>query len=254
MDKETIKNNFDRYADMYDGYSDVQRFCAHRLLEILDTASPENILDIGCGTGWYTGRLSELFPDANIDAFDISPNMISYAKSLYSYDNINFKVSDAEKFDFEKSYDLITSNASLQWFSDLPKSFKNFNSLLNEDGIFVVSVFGPQTFIELHKALVKFLGDDALISASHFVAEDMLKDSLSQSFKNVVIKRVVYQEEHEHLFSLLKKIKYTGTRGVGVLREQGWHRKNISELERIYKELFGKIVVTNEVFICKGYK
>lgn len=254
MNKTIIKSNFDRYADMYDEHSDIQRFCANKLLEDLDELNPVNILDVGCGTGWYTGRLSECFVSSNIDALDIAPNMIAYAKDLYGYDNIEFHVADVETYDFDKTYDLITSNASLQWLVDLPLALAKFNDLLNDAGVFLVSVFGPQTFKELHSSLVKFLGQDALISANQFVAEDVLKGFIQDSFAEVSVKRVVYKEEHRNLLSLLKKIKYTGTRGLGVLRDEGWHRSTIDELEKVYRELHGKIVATNEVFICKGLK
>lgn len=254
MNKNVIRSNFDRYADMYDQHSDVQRFVANKLLEELEGLKPQNILDIGCGTGWYTGRLSEFFVEAKIDALDIAPNMIAYAKDLYGYDNINFRVADAETFNFENKYDLISSNASLQWLDDLPKALSKFNDLLREDGLFLVSIFGPATFKELHSSLMKYLGEDAIISAKQFMAEDSLKLFLEQSFSVVELKRVVYQEEHENLLSLLKKIKYTGTRGKGVLKEEGWHRNTINELETIYRELYGRIIATNEVFICKGKK
>lgn len=254
MSKEVIKNNFDRYADMYDQHSDVQRFIAHKLLEELGELNPTDILDVGCGTGWYTGRLSEFFVDAQIDALDIAPNMIAYAKDLYGYDNINFMVADAENFNFNKQYDLISSNASLQWLADLPRTLKKFNSLLSKDGLFLVSIFGPETFKELHCSLVKYLGEDAIISAQQFIAAEKLKEYLQENFSDVEVKRVVYQEEHTNLLSLLKKIKYTGTRGNGVLKDEGWHRSTIKDLEKIYKQSYGKITATNEVFICKGRK
>lgn len=254
MFKDIVKSNFDRYADMYDQHSDVQRFIANKLLEELQGLKIKEILDVGCGTGWYTGRLSELFVEANIDALDIAPNMIAYAKNLYGYDNICFMVADAELYNFEKKYDLISSNASLQWFADLPKTLMKFNQLLSDDGIFLVSIYGPETFKELHASLVEYLGKDALISAKQFLSADDLKNYFDRTFLDVEIKRVVYQEEHSNLLSLLKKIKYTGTRGNGVLKDEGWHRSTIKDLEAVYRKLYGKIVATNEVYICKGKK
>lgn len=75
---------------------------------------PNNILDIGCGPGNSTAVLKTVFPQADILGVDNSENMIKKAKEAYS--NINFQICDitteSDKLD---SYDIIFSNACLQW-------------------------------------------------------------------------------------------------------------------------------------------
>ena len=41
-----------------------------------DSIKIKNILEIGCGTGYLTRALIELFPSAHITAVDIAPGMI----------------------------------------------------------------------------------------------------------------------------------------------------------------------------------
>lgn len=68
-----------------------------------------NILDVGCGKGLITRHLNDSFPNAKIDAIDISEKAIKYAKEIKC--NINFLVSNAELFKgFEYNYDAIILN------------------------------------------------------------------------------------------------------------------------------------------------
>lgn len=72
------------------------------------------IVDIGCGPGNSTAVLKEVFPNAKILGIDNSDTMIMKAKEKYT--DIDFSVCSAE--DLTGSYDLIFSNACLQWIPD----------------------------------------------------------------------------------------------------------------------------------------
>ena len=50
---------------------------------------------------------------------------------------------------------------------------------------------------------------------------------------------------------LLKKIKYTGTRGNGIYSKPLWTPQMMDMLERIYREKFN-LVSTSQVFFCRG--
>ena len=252
MKKEIIKQNFSRHATLYDRYSDVQRHIASLLLERLNGFSPEAILDIGCGTGWYTNKLSEKYPRSSIQAIDISSNMIECAKEVCNVNNIEFIVGDAEKAVFDRYYDLITSNATLHWFSDLPAALLKFSSILNNEGLFICSIFGPDTYSELSVVLEKFLGEESHISSRNFMTKEEVQENLEKSFSNVTLDHVIYRENYSSLLELLKKIKYTGTRGLGINNAFALSRGEIVEMEKIYIATFGKITATNEIFICRG--
>lgn len=51
------------------------------------------------------------------------------------------------------SVDLVLSNLALHWVNDLPTVLKQINSVLKPDGVFLLSMFGPDTLYELRVAL-----------------------------------------------------------------------------------------------------
>ena len=78
-------------------------------------ATPQRLLDVGCGTGALTRQLTRLA--LPIDAIDISPVMIARGKRLPNGTNplIHWVVGAIETAPVTPPYDLITAGESLQW-------------------------------------------------------------------------------------------------------------------------------------------
>ena len=150
MDKKIIAKNFSRYASIYDKYADVQMQAALGLIFLAKEDNLKNILEFGCGTGIYTLLLRDKFKRASIRAVDISDKMIAVAQEKLKLKGIEFNVADAENISFDQKFDLITSNATVQWFEDLGNSLSKFKSMLKNGGIVSFSAFGPSTFFELN--------------------------------------------------------------------------------------------------------
>ena len=254
INKEVIQKNFSSYAACYDEYSAVQDLCGLKLIESIKTDGFCAILDIGCGTGTYTGLLKYKFPLAKIKAVDISQDMVQIAKRKSICQGIDFIVADAEKLHLEHSFDLISSNVSFQWFGDLEKTLFSYKELLNENGIIAFSMFGPRTFFELNSCLKQLSAGDASITSIGFVRKEKLEKTLQSIFKDVSVSEQIIEEEAVSLPELLRKIKYTGTRGAGVNKKGFWTPRMIDKLEQIYREKFGKIIVTYQVFFCQAVK
>lgn len=84
-----------------------------------------NILDLGCGNGWFSGELSKSF-NHNFYCLDVNFYELRQAARLFGGENIKFIYGDLFKMEIAKnSFDLIVMNSSLQYFG-------NFNSLLKE--------------------------------------------------------------------------------------------------------------------------
>ncbi len=98
--------------------------------------NPKTIVDIGCGPGNSTKVLRNVFPDASIVGIDNSPNMIEKAKSEHI--DIDFRLCDALSLDGK--YDLLFSNACLQWIPDHDTLIPSLMGKLNEGGILAVQV------------------------------------------------------------------------------------------------------------------
>jgi trans-aconitate 2-methyltransferase len=82
------------------------------LLGRVDVAKPHRIVDLGCGSGELTATLLSRWPDAEIEAFDSSPEMIAAAPEVAG---VRFSVGDVESWRPKGPVDLIVSNAVLQW-------------------------------------------------------------------------------------------------------------------------------------------
>lgn len=92
--------------------------------------NPKSILDIGCGPGNSTKKLSLFFPSADILGIDNSNNMLS--KAALEYPDIKFKrCTIPDELDQLNNFDLIFSNACLHWIPHhetlLPKLIKKLN-------------------------------------------------------------------------------------------------------------------------------
>ena len=247
--KDVIKTNFSRYAAYYDAHSTVQDRAGAKLLAGLDAEGFGKILDIGCGTGNYTGRLRDKFGEAEITAVDISGEMIEIAKHKLPNAKINFIVADGETAQFDDSFDLITSNACFQWFGNMSRAVTNYKKLLNEGGTISFSMFGPQTFCELRESLGQLYKKDVTISSSAFIDIDRLSEILEENFDSVSIDEQICKETYNSLWDLLSAIKYTGTQGFGV-NGGSISKRQIAQLEQIYKERFKDITATYQIFYC----
>ncbi len=252
MDKEIITRNFSRYAHLYDKYADVQKTAALEILSRIGGGKFNKVLEVGCGTGNYTVLLKKHLKEARITAIDISPKMIEIAKNKLQDENVEFIVGDAESESFSgKQYDLITSNACFQWFSDLESALARYKILLNKGGSIIFSIFGPLTFRELNYALGYVLGD-ASVTATNFMAKDDILRILSNNFSELKINELEYEESFVNLLALLNKIKYTGIRGNGLGNKMPFSSRHLKAIEEVYLNKFHKIKATYQVFSCWG--
>ena len=89
IDKQQVKSHFSKNASNYNQYAHVRKKMKDILIKFIlqnnkDFNEIKNILEIGCGTGYLTSTLAEIFPSAHITAVDIAPGMISEIKSKFT--------------------------------------------------------------------------------------------------------------------------------------------------------------------------
>jgi trans-aconitate 2-methyltransferase len=94
---------------------------------------PENIIDIGCGPGNSGQVLISRWPNAKLLGIDSSEAMIAQAKK--DYPRQEWIVSDALKFISPIKFDVVFSNATIQWIPDHEKLLNGFCSLLSDNGV-----------------------------------------------------------------------------------------------------------------------
>lgn len=82
------------------------------LLSLVEVHPNLKVVDLGCGTGELTRNLADVLPNSNVTGLDSSEQMLEKAASLSS-PNLRFEPGDQSQLTGE--WDLIFSNAALQW-------------------------------------------------------------------------------------------------------------------------------------------
>jgi malonyl-CoA O-methyltransferase len=253
MDKKIIKNNFGRYAHLYDKYSSIQEKIAAELSEKVTSNGLRNILELGCGTGNFTRLLRNKFKQARLKALDLSPEMVAVCRKKLPESGLEFIIADAEELDLRESFDLVASNATFQWFSDLEGTLTKFAVCLRRGGEIIFSTFGPKTFYELDWVL-RSLFKGAAVAATFFTPREELEELLRKKFQNSRVFEKIHRESFSSLRDLLRKIKYSGIRGNGLGKKRFFNRRNLDKMQELYLDKFKGISVTYQVFYCQGVK
>ncbi|MBP7175351.1 MAG: methyltransferase domain-containing protein [Thermoclostridium sp.] len=124
------------------------------LLNRIDTVNPEKIADLGCGPGNSTQVLAQRFKDAYILGVDSSQNMITAAEEKYP--ELDFKICDisCELSQLDHDFDIVFSNACIQWVPDHPGLIPRMLGLLKEGGVLAVQI--PMNFDEpIHRIIME---------------------------------------------------------------------------------------------------
>lgn len=159
INKDRVRAHFDRHAHEYDTYALVQVEMMKLLLANVAQipTAPATILEVGCGTGRLTEQLLLRFPEACVTAIDLAPAMLEQTRVRVAreLERVTLVCADAEAWvaDCTEQYDLIVSNATLQWFADAPSAVLRMRERLTPvTGQLHVTTLGPGTFHEFHRA------------------------------------------------------------------------------------------------------
>ena len=220
MNKDLIQKRFAKNLDTYNDNAKIQKKMAERLLSFLDRKDFNDILEIGCGTGFLTQLVNEKFSFKTYTANDIVESCEKYVKEINP--KINFIPADIEKAveNSDKKYDLIISNAVFQWVENLESFIKLLVSKLNDGGVLLFSTFGPENFREVNFVLGKKLP---------YYSTNELQEIIKG------YKSVVEQEMHVMAFKTPKDIlKHIKSTGVNALEMVSWTKTDMQKFENGY--------------------
>ena len=149
----TVCRRFSAAAGTYDAHAVVQNAIATKLAFLISsTPSVGRILEVGCGTGVFTRHLLGRFPHAAIDAIDLSPTMIDFARGNFAAaPTLHWQAADARSFR-GGPYELIASNCAMHWIDPLIEGLDNLARLLKPRGELTFSIMLDGTFQELREA------------------------------------------------------------------------------------------------------
>ncbi|SEQ96504.1 Methyltransferase domain-containing protein [Faunimonas pinastri] len=111
------------------------------------------VLDLGAGTGLFSGMILDGSPAAHLHLLDASPSMLDEArKRLHRYEGIEFSVGDMAAGDLGGPFDLVVSALAIHHLDNAAKRdlFLRIRRSLAPGGLFVNAeqVLGPTPRIE----------------------------------------------------------------------------------------------------------
>ncbi|WP_405582467.1 trans-aconitate 2-methyltransferase [Streptomyces sp. NBC_01190] len=117
----------------------------NRITALPGGAAPR-IADLGCGPGNVTLLLADRWPAARITGFDNSPQMLAAAAPSAGPTpgggELDFRHADAAGWTPEERFDLIVSNAALQWVPGHADRFPDWLGRITPGGVFAFQVPG----------------------------------------------------------------------------------------------------------------
>lgn len=264
---KNIQNNskiataFHTKAAEYDRHILVQKRVVMQLSDSIKkqvSKAPENILDVGTGTGALLLKLRTHYRSATLAGIDIAPNMCRLAAQKLGA-GCHIVNGDAEYLPFKTdTFDMVVSASALQWVNDLPSALNEMKRVLKPGGDLKLAFFCSGTLGELHDCFSEVVGGS---SNENGVATSRLHnfrtvDYVTSLVEAMDFERFVISVEDEidwysDLNSLLCSIKNIGAGTVsgGVTSGLGW-RGILRRTSEIYQKRYGideKIPATYKV-------
>lgn len=124
-----------------------------RLPEDLD---PQEVWDLGCGTGAHAVLFADRWPRARVAGLDTSAEMLEAARR--DSDRVDWRLGSIDAFAPERPADLLFSNAALQWLPDHEALLPRLLGALSKGGVFAMQA--PLSFEAPQHALLRETAQD----------------------------------------------------------------------------------------------
>jgi trans-aconitate 2-methyltransferase len=146
----SIARNWDGAA--YDRISSPMEAMGLAVLERLELAGDETVLDAGCGSGRVTAALLERLPRGHVIGVDGAPSMIDAARArLGQRDDLTLAVADLCELDAALGpVDAVLSTATFHWIADHARLFGRLRGVLRDGGRLVAQCGGEGNIAALH--------------------------------------------------------------------------------------------------------
>ena len=125
----------------YAMYADERSRPFYDLVGRVACVDARTVVDLGCGTGMLTASLAERWPQAQIVGVDTSPTMLEQAVA-WATDRVRFELGDLRAWQPTGAFDVVVSNAALQWVPDHVALLERFVSWLTPVGWLAFQVPG----------------------------------------------------------------------------------------------------------------
>lgn len=148
-------------AGQYAKFLDERTRPAGELLSRIALDEPNDVADLGSGPGNSTALLKERWPSAALVGIDNSQEMLIAARAAHP--EISFQQADIGSWSPNNSFDVIFTNAALQWVPDHEKLFPHLFSHVRKQGCLAVQM--PNNHLEATHAAMREVAADKRWSA-----------------------------------------------------------------------------------------
>ncbi|EAL5443498.1 malonyl-[acyl-carrier protein] O-methyltransferase BioC [Campylobacter jejuni] len=224
--------NFLKAKD-YEKHAKVQDFMGLKLCEILKDLKIshfEKVFEFGCGRGELSKKLQ------NFITFD------EYLKNdiLNFKENSNiliFDMNEIAKQDLSKEkFDLIVSNATLQWL-DLKRIILSLRDMLNQNGILLLSTFAKQNLKEIKQSTGFGL---------NYFSLNELEQIFKIYFNEVKITQELVELSFDNALDVFRHLKLSGVNSLG------FYPLNKGFLKEFEEKFQNKLTYHPVFILCKN--
>ena len=172
------------YMDTYDG---------KKFIESLELDKTKRVLEIGVGTGRLALQVADKCKE--FTGIDVSPKTIERAgENLSGFENVHLVCGDFNSHKFKGTYDVIYSSLTFMHFRDKQKVIDKVASMLDNGGLFVLSIDKNQSeYIDMGSRKIKVHPDNA--------------NTIKQCLKNAKLTLSLHYETERAEIIAAKKIK-----------------------------------------------
>lgn len=140
--------------EVYDQFKEERSAPFLDLLKLVESRTGISVIDLGCGTGELTSKLLDYLDDSKVLGIDSSEEMLEKA-AQFKTSRLTFeKRSIEEQLHLGDTYDLIISNAAIQWCGNHKELFPRIISKVKEGGQLAVQVPSNHEYV-VHQLLRK---------------------------------------------------------------------------------------------------
>lgn len=188
--------------EVYDQFKEERSAPFFDLLKLVESRTGISVIDLGCGTGELTSKLLDYLEDSKVLGIDSSEEMLEKA-AQFKTSRLTFeKRSIEEQLHLGDTYDLIISNAAIQWCSNHKELFPRIISKIKKGGQLAVQIPSNHEYV-VHQLLRKIADTEPYKNAYNGWAREYtvltIEDYARILFENKGIEITVYEKVFPHV-------------------------------------------------------
>jgi len=206
------------------------------LLKLVEIRPHMKAIDLGCGTGELTRVLADALPESDVTGLDSSLQMLDAARAASSLSsNLRFEQGDLSKL--TGGWDLIFSNAAIQWCEDHERLIPQLFSKLNPGGQLCIQMPSNHNHIShlLIRETAKEKPFNTILNGFERIApvlsiDQYAKILFEQNAKDILVFEKIYPHVLENSDAVVEWI--SGTALVPYFERLGGHKPEFLEVLR----------------------